>query len=359
MRKEKIQILTMLLLIAVLGGVVIFFLADRLIPVLAPFIIAWCVAMAVRGPAGRLSRGAHIPERVLRVLMAVFVTLLAFGIIALFIWQLSALLWRILSDIGEGGGLLSLLESLSSPSLPFFGDIFPEELSARLDEALGSLLEGIVRSLGEAVTSWVSLVPGAIFFLLVTVIALVYFSLDLERINKAVGSVLPKKTAKYLKELRAAVFSTAAKYLRSYLIILCITFLLMLAGFFIIGVEDAPLIALIVAFLDILPIIGVGTVLVPWSIFELALGRMASGVGLLLLFLVNTVVRQLVEPKIVGRSLDLHPALTLVLIYSGYALFGGVGLVLVPVLSVLIGALLKNKSTAQVNREGTAEGEDT
>ena len=196
-------------------------------------------------------------------------------------------------------------------------------------------------------------------FLLVTLIALVYFCLDLEKINSSVKALLPERVAKALSAFRSSTFSVLGKYVASYLIILLITFTVMITGLLIIGVKKAPLIALIIALFDILPIIGVGTVLLPWSIFEFASGSVARGVGLLLLFLVNTVVRQFSEPRIVGKSVDLHPILTLVLIYSGYALFGVVGIALVPVFSVIVGLLFKNKSTAKVEQSPLSQRDGT
>ena len=104
--------------------------------------------------------------------------------------------------------------------------------------------------------------------------------------------------------------------------------------------------ALLVAMLDLLPIIGVGTVLIPWSVMEIAAGDRFMGIGLIILFVVNSVVRQLVEPKIVGKSLDLHPIIALMLIYVGYSLFGATGLLLLPFAAVIVSVSLnKNKTT--------------
>ena len=359
MDKHKIQTVALLLLSFVCAGVLIFFFAWKLIPVFSPFFIAWGVAFAVRAPARHLSEKTRIPESVLRVFIAIFVTLFAFGLLAFLIWQFSAMLWRFLADVGEGNAIFSFFEAISSPSLPFFGDIFPEELSQRLTEALNSVVESLLKSLGTAVTSWVSLVPGALLFLLVTLISLVYFCIDLEKINSAIKAILPQKWVKSLSSFRTSAFSVTLKYLRSYLIILIITFVIMLLGFLLLGVQNSPLIALLVALLDILPIIGVGTILLPWSIFELAGGSITRGVGLILLFLVNTTVRQFSEPRIVGKSVDLHPVLTLVLIYSGYALFGIVGIALVPVFAVIIGILFKNKSAAEVSESSVCERDDS
>ena len=132
----------------------------------------------------------------------------------------------------------------------------------------------------------------------------------------------------------------------SYLTLMLITFALMLAGFLLIEVKHAFLLAAVVALLDVLPVLGVGTVLVPWSVFCFATGDAGLGIGLAVLFVVNTVLRQVIEPKIVGKSLDMHPVLTLFLLYAGYLLFGIAGVLLVPVAALIIGTLI-NRPTEQ------------
>jgi predicted PurR-regulated permease PerM len=115
------------------------------------------------------------------------------------------------------------------------------------------------------------------------------------------------------------------------------------------GVEGSATLAFFVAILDILPVIGVGTVLIPWSIIAFLMSDTSLGIGLIVLFLVNAVIRQLIEPKILGKSLDLHPLLTLMLIYVGFSLFGIWGLILLPLLAVSILFGLKNKGSAKID----------
>ena len=134
-----------------------------------------------------------------------------------------------------------------------------------------------------------------------------------------------------------------------------ITFAITLFGLLILGVNGAFVIALLIALLDILPIIGVGTVLIPWSIIGFAIGNHKLGIGLLALFAVNSVVRELLEPRIVGKSLNIHPLLMLALIYVGYALFGLQGLLMIPVIAVLIGFFIKKNDTTEIEKPTVGE----
>ena len=95
--------------------------------------------------------------------------------------------------------------------------------------------------------------------------------------------------------------------------------------------------------------------LLPWGAFEIILGDTAVGIGLVVLFLLHELVRQLVEPKIIGGSLGVHPILTLALFYFGYSLFGFVGILLVPITTVLINLALSKKNASEVDKSAGAE----
>ena len=160
--------------------------------------------------------------------------------------------------------------------------------------------------------------------------------IDLDRINSAVKRILPEKAVRTLLGIKKSTFSVGVKYLRSYLIIMAITFAVMLSGLLILRVENAFLLSVIIAALDLLPIIGVGTVLVPWSVAELILGNTGMGVALILLLVFHELVRQFAEPKIIGKSIGVHPIVSLILLYAGYCVFGFLGILLVPIIAVAL-----------------------
>ena len=348
MNKEKLE-RGVLLMLGIIAGAVLLYASVRLVlPIVSPFLIAWGVAYLVRRPAEKISRVTRIPEKIVRLILAIGAALFAFGAFGVLVWQLIAALWRLLSDLGEGGALYDLLVAISSPKLSLFGSEIPEELATKISDALGRMLTEAFTGLASALTSWVSVVPRALLFLLVSLISLVYFSLDLENIGLRLGSLLPRGAARRLSVFREELFGVIGKYMKSYLLLMLITFSVMLAGFLLLGVDSAFLIAAVVAFLDLLPVIGVGTVLVPWSVISFISGNGALGIGLAVLFVANEVIRQIAEPKILGKNLNMHPILTLAALYIGYALFGLMGLINVPIFAVLVGFLFKNGSSADI-----------
>ena len=130
------------------------------------------------------------------------------------------------------------------------------------------------------------------------------------------------------------------KYIKAYGILLALTFALLLIGFWILRIQYAFLLAFLIALADFLPVIGVGTILIPWGIVMLLQKNFYIGFGLLIVYLVISLVRQVAEPKVLGKSLGLHPLLTLFATYVGFSLFGIVGMIIAPVVVLLCKQLL-------------------
>ena len=115
---------------------------------------------------------------------------------------------------------------------------------------------------------------------------------------------------------------TIAKFIKAYSAIISITFLELSIGFWILGIPNPFLFGAMIAFIDILPILGTGAVLLPWSVIALVLGNTKIGIGMFILYIIITAVRQTIEPKIVGQQIGLHPIITLILMYVGAQLMG-------------------------------------
>ncbi len=314
------------------------------LPVLLPFIIAWLIASFTRAPAEKISERIKIPARVCRLLLSLLFVCVFISAVGVLVWQIIFALRGVLEDVSEGGKLYEFLNALFSPDIPFLGDKIPEELSQKIGEAIGSMVGSVMSALAGGITTFVAGLPKIFLFILVTLISLVYFSLDYDRLLGFLRDLLPERVMRTASSFCNGTLRVIGKYIRSYTVILLITYLTVFFGFMLLSVERAATVALLVALLDLLPIIGVGPVLIPWGVFEIAMGSRFLGIGLIILFVVNAIIRQLAEPKIVGKSLNIHPIITLMLLYIGYALLGFVGLIILPVLAVSIGVMIRNRS---------------
>ena len=345
---EKLTRLALISLGILSAVILVFCFIEYVLPILIPFLIAWIVASLTASVAERLARRIKAPKRIIRLVLSVLLTLIFAAVAILSLWRTLASLWQFLADISEKNRLYDLLNTILSRDIPLLGGILPEELASRIGEAFGSLISTGLSFVAEWITSLAGGVPKILLFLLVTLISLVYFSLDYDKINSFVSSHLPRRLSNLVKKLRTGITVLLKKYILSYSLILLITYITLLIGFVILRVDRAMLLAFFIALLDILPVIGVGTVLIPWSIYELAVGNSTLGIGLIILFVANAVIRQLAEPKIIGKSLDLHPLITLITLYVGYAVFGIWGMLLLPIATVLIITSLKGNNTAEI-----------
>ena len=349
MNNEKLQAYAHLTITALGVAVVAFIVVRYLFLPLLPFFIAWGVAFVVRPAALFISKKLKLPRRLVSALLAAVAILVGLSaVVALGVWGISAA-WRFLSDFAEDERLFELLERIANPISAIFGD---GEGAARLEEYLGDTLKGAISSvlstLVDILTAVATRVPGVLFFILVTLIAAVYFAIDIERINAFVRRILPKRVGRALVRLKDSFLHVGVRYIRSYLILMSITFVIMLAGFLILRVKNALFLALVISLLDILPLIGVGTVIVPWSVFQLIFGSPVIGIGLIVLLIVHEITRQFAEPRIVGKSLGLHPIVSLVLLYVGYSLFGFFGLLITPVVGILAGLLINKNDATEI-----------
>ncbi len=355
--KERIDFFSKVVICAI-GAVLFGYIILKHIFLLAlPFLIAWGVAFAVRRPAHFISEKTRAPERFLRLLMSMLLIALTLSLLFFAAWKLITEGWRLLTTLGEGGKIAELAERVIDPSGALAG-ILPSGIA----ELLSGTLEAVVASVSEAFAGFaarfVGAVPRFFLFLIVSLIAVIYFSLDLERVNGFVKSKLPDKFTAALVRFKNGIFGVGLKYARAYIIIMMITFAICFAGLLLLGVRYALLIAVIISVLDILPIIGIGTVFIPWAVFELAIGSRSLGAGLIVLFLIAEFVRQLAEPKIIGKNLGLHPIVSLILLYGSYSLFGIVGILLIPCAVVILNALINKNDAPEVAKGSVRETDE-
>jgi len=179
-------------------------------------------------------------------------------------------------------------------------------------------------------------VPSFLVKFIITIVASFFFVSDYYAITSFLARQLPQKARDMLFKVKEKGVDVIFKFGRAYAILLSITFVELLIGFSLLRVDYALLIALLTAIVDILPVLGTGTVLIPWAAAMLILGNFPLGIGLLILYAIITVVRQMLEPRVVGKQIGLYPLVTLVCMFVGTYLFGFVGLFGLPIIATVL-----------------------
>lgn len=345
------------------AGAAVYFAGKYVVGVALPFLFAWLVASAALPVATRAAKKLHISERFCIAFVVLLILSLIFVLTALALNRAIYELGGLLSRLGEKsseevGGMISDAQSFWSDlgsRIPLLRHLresaelagFFEGLDSALGNAIGDLISQITSKLPAAAASVIKSMPALLLSLAVAIISSFYFALDRRRILAALSRLMPVAVRHRLPELRRRAGKTAVGYIKAYLIILAITFCELFIGFSVLRISYAFLLAAVVAIIDILPVLGVGTVLLPWVAIEFITGNYRLGIGLLILFGVIETVRQFIEPRIVGVTLGIHPLLTLAAMYLGFTVFGIAGMIIGPLL-----ALVGRAAAAAWSREG-------
>ncbi|MBE6769845.1 MAG: AI-2E family transporter [Ruminococcaceae bacterium] len=330
--------------------VMVFFVLKFAAAYLFPFFIGVALAALTQKPASTLAKRLKVKSGTIAALMVLFIFILL--VAAVFI-----ILSRFYSFLT--GSFLSLKDFLPSFSQTLLGfsqkitDFFDglnielfavtrdtSVLSTFLENAIGTLIE----SLGSFATRVVAGLPSMLFSLSVTVVASCYIAKDYEKIKKYIKEIIPERFVNRYIELRQVALDGILKMGKGYLIMFIITFFVLALGFLILGRKNFFMLALAVSVVDVLPVLGTGTVLLPWAAAELVFGRTLPAVGLILIYVSVTVLRNILEPKIIGKQTGLHPLLCLAAMFVGLKSVGFWGLIVFPLaLTVLIQLLRSGK----------------
>jgi sporulation integral membrane protein YtvI len=197
--------------------------------------------------------------------------------------------------------------------------------------ALKNLISYLSGSAVDLVSGVATGVPNLILSLLAMIFSTVFVVGDYEKIMDFARDYIPGNVKNIIKKVRTYLTDTLFVVIRSYLLIMMLTFVELSVMFSIFGISNPFLKAGLIAVLDIMPILGTGGIMIPWAVTSLVLGYVGLGLKLLLIYAIVTVVRNYMEPKIVGTQLGLHPIITLTSMFIGLRLFGFWGLFGLPV----------------------------
>ncbi|WP_236712596.1 sporulation integral membrane protein YtvI [Peribacillus muralis] len=202
-------------------------------------------------------------------------------------------------------------------------------------------LEGFTEGFVQDMVQFVTLIPGLFIDFLVYLIALFLISLELPKLRKKAVQYLKTSTFQKISLVYQDLSMAAIGFIKAQILLSLITFSMAYGGLWLLNVRYAIPLALLIVVVDILPILGTGSVLVPWAAIVWAQGNHHLGIGLVILFLVITIIRRTIEPKIYAANMGLSPLASLVSLYLGFKMLGFVGLFLGPSILIVYDTLKK------------------
>lgn len=310
----------------------------------APFICGFLLAALAQPAAKAAENKFGVPRGAAGVAAVLIYTAVFIGAICLIVTMTA----KGLGVNGAGAadkGLLRMFSAISqaADSVPDRAQAYlsglPEgcaKMLRRVFDNISVQLSGIGSGAAGFVSGAVTRAPGILLGSVVAVVSACFMSRDYTSVTAFAARCLPESWRGAAGEAKGYFFTAIAKLVRAYLKLMLITFCELLVGFLLIGVPGAAAAAALTAFVDLLPVLGTGTVLVPWAAVELLLGNGLRAVCLLILYAVVVVVRNILEPKIVGSHIGLHPLVTLTSMYIGLKAFGFMGMVLFPISVIII-----------------------
>lgn len=329
--------------IAALAGVflLVWLGLKYLLPLLLPFLLGLALALASEPLVFFLHTRLHIPRTpAAGIGVSVGLTLLSATVVLL-----AALVVREVSILANALPDLEQTASLSLDAMEGFlldlANHTPDGIRPLLNQAVSNtfssgtaILDRAAARLPALASSVFSRVPGSALTIGTGILSAFMVSARLPALKTRIKSLpLTQRLRSYLpalQKMRSALWG----WLKAQLKLSGLSFLIVAAGLLILGVSYAPLWALLIALVDAIPVLGTGTVLIPWSAVYLIQGQHIRAIGLLGIYVVAFLSRSILEPRLVGRQLGLDPLMTLVALYVGYRIWGFAGMLLSPLLCV-------------------------
>ncbi|MBR5112985.1 MAG: sporulation integral membrane protein YtvI [Clostridia bacterium] len=341
--------------------------------IVAPFILAFLIAMLLQKPIRRINEKTHINKKFLSIIFVLLIVAFLAGALTLIGYLAGNELYDFGKTLaGKLGSLPAVIESVKNHMISVVSGL-PGKLGATLSDSINGIAEkalSLVReeeaeaaantasaipsgsfSLSSLATplagilSKAKMIPAVLTAILIGIISCFFMTSDYDGLIKVIKKVASPERAKTLSKTKHVVFDILGKWCKSYATLLFITFCEMAIGLHILKFAGAYkggyifAIAVCTAIVDILPVFGTGTILIPWGIISLFMHKVPLGIGLLVIYGVITVIRQVIEPKIVSSNVDVHPVITLMSMYIGIQIFGVLGILILPITVVIVKTL--------------------
>lgn len=362
MRKyDRATLIDYLLKIAIVLGasLCLFVLAAYLFPlagrffttlvlVILPFILAWLVAILTQPMVDFFNHTLRMPRSLAVLLMMLFFMGLIAGVLALVIA-------RVIIEATKIAENFPTIRLFIETTFQHLQELFyrlnlqPDDL-AIIKEWLMNRSEQIISIASSAAGGAMQIIyatPMVLLFLIVTLVAIFFWCRDRQMVENVLVKLAPRRYKSKVEKVYRTLSNVVGNYCRAQLTLISVSTLVCIVAYSVLGVEGAFTIGLLTGIFDILPVLGPGTIIIPWGIISLITGNYFLGIGLLIMYVLLIIFRNILEPKLVGDRLNLHPLATLASIFIGMGLLGLWGLFIGPISLAMGYAIWKSIRTTE------------
>lgn len=346
------------------GTILLLLLFLKLAVFFIPFLIAGIIALLIE-PVIKFGMKRLKLSRKASSLITVTLTVLLIGYVTVWgVTQLTNELVRITNNINPAiTELTKFIDSVTVTITEKYPDVSPQ-VAGYLEDSAKEAVKNAATLIATFATTAIKImfsVPTVIVNVVITILALVLFTKDREYISGLLSRHFPESWVSNGGIVIKEIFSSIGGYLKIYAKIMLITFIEVYLAFKFIFkffglVVPYPLaFAIVVAVVDILPILGVGTILIPWSLLLLIMGEFGFSLVVILTYVAITIIRNFIEPKLVSNQFGIHPIITLLAMYAGLRLIGVVGLLLGPIMITVLRCIFDKQIKNGLFKEMFAE----
>ncbi len=344
--KQKAFIIHVFYIIFLLG--LVYVGIKYLLPLLMPFVIGMIIAVIFRKPIDFIQK----KTRINRIIVSIFLLIIFYGALGFLASMIGFKVFNFLGNLFTGlpelyaNTVLPAIEQVVDNVMVHFPDLesYLQGFLDNINDSIFSFLKDASTTIVGTITRFATSLPTLLINFIFTIVSSFFFTIDYHRITRFVVIQFKGERREMILKLKNNGIGTLGKFIRAYSAIISITFIELSLGLWILGIPNPFLLGLLIAVIDVMPILGTGAILLPWAIISLVIGNTKVGIGLLVLYIIITAVRQTIEPRIVGQQIGLHPIITLILMYVGAQLMGILGLLILPIIATIM---------VKLNEDGT------
>lgn len=332
------------LLFSLLATAAFVIVGVKVLALMFPFVVGWVIAMIASPLVNWLEKKFNIVKKLGSALVVILVLAL---IVLILYFSISKLVTETISLLENIPQLYKELEAgldqIGNSLQGIFHRLPPQfqegwdNILLNMDQKVGTFITKISEPTVAAAGNFAKRVPSYLISIIVAIMSAYLFTVEHEEVLVWAKKTAPPSVVKRMTLVSDNLKYAVGGYLKAQIKIMGVVFLILWVGLTLLQVHYAVLIAIVIAFLDFLPFFGTGTAMIPWALYKFLVGNVKMAVLLLIVYAITQLVRQLIQPRMLGKSMGLNPLVTLILLYLGYRLGGVTGMIVaVPFGMILI-----------------------
>ncbi|AZR72378.1 sporulation integral membrane protein YtvI [Anoxybacter fermentans] len=341
----RFELKTLLIPIGIILG---FFLLKFTIGYLLPFILAILVALLIEPAVQFFQKRTHL-SRGVAVFLVLLLILIIFAIFVVAgVSRIYVELEKLSKNLPSYQSLWEKYQWIKNHNEELGRKMERWELSPAQQEAVNRILQDLYSAVTNNLKNFISellglltTLPNIITLFIISFIATFFISRDRQMIAGAFWNIFPKELQNKMQYVKNEITGAVIGFIRAELILISITTIIAIIGLEILSSDYALIIGFASGVLDLIPVVGPSLIFIPWAIYSMVSGDFAYGLGLLIVYGVMAVVREIAEARIIGKSIGIHPLAILFAIYVGVKAFGVSGFFIGPAVVVTLNALTK------------------